>query len=251
MKLARSIAVMALVLLIPTAVFAKQVTVLWGDLPFEVAKKVVLLQDKNLNGLGDDAIRQVLQNRGSLTFDDEMLSPELSAKLQAAQKIAQVTTTLQAGRDWAEIGRAIGIATREGLSAVTDETAKFAKTTPGQFTMVMIAWKIMGPDIMSFIRSMKGYIVGIPLLMFWLGFFAWWMRRVYGYHKVKRVVDGKTVVEEMPPLSVVWNKQWAEAVAKIDPRGQEKVGISDWAVMAGIKTVFFVVVTFIIVWFVI
>lgn len=240
--LRRGIAMLVVVaFMLPTTGFAKQVTVNNNDLPFDIAKQILLSGDKNLQGLADDALRTILQNRGLLTFDDSVLSEGLRSKLQASQKIAEVTEQLKVGRDWAEMGRAIGIATREGLSAVTTETAKFADTTPGRFTMVMIAWKVMGAD---FLASVKGYLIGVPLLIFWCSLFVWWLRRVYGIHKVTRLVDGKKVVEEMPPLSV----QWAEAWAK-NPGAKDNT--SDMVVFAALKTVGFVVGIFVIVWIVI
>lgn len=144
---------------------------------------------------------------GNITVDENSLPSEVLAKLKAQQKVEQVTESLTTGKEWAEMGRAIGIATREGLSAVSDETAKFADTTPGRFTMAIIAWKVAGEDFKAFVRSV---VVGIPFLIFWLSLYMWWLHKVYCQRKLKRVIyvgEGKErkkeiQVEYLPALSL-------------------------------------------------
>src|SRR6202008_4837495 len=160
---------------------------------------------QSLSGLADEALQTILKNKVSLSFDDSYLPPDLQARLAAQQKIGEVTEQLKVGRDWAEMGQAIGIATRGALSAVTDETARFAATTPGKFTMYMVAWKVMGSD---FVKTAKVIIVGVPLLCSWMVFFAWWLRKVYGWRRRKVVTEGKRTYELMEPLSVLWAKEW-------------------------------------------
>ncbi len=219
---------------------AKIVGVKVSDIPFEVAKQL-LPKDKtitiDLTGVPDDLLRSILEKRGILTVEEGVLPHDLKIKLQAQQKIADVTTTLKQSAEWAEIGRAIGVATREGLAAITQETAKFADTTPGKFTMVMIAWKVMGAD---FLKTSKGFLIGIPLLITWILIFVWWLRRVYSWHRKKIVAydkDGKKRVsyEEVEPLSVQWSKA-----------GKDSEGY--FALLAGVKAAAFVVVMFVIYW---
>ncbi len=149
-----------------------------------------------------------------ITVNERDLPPEVLAKLKSQQKVEQVTQTLSTGKEWAEIGRAIGIATREGLSAVSDETAKFAETTPGKFTMALIAWKVAGADLKKFV---SGVIVGIPFLIFWLCLYVWWLRKVYGQRKMRKIIEptdagGKreVTIEYLPPLSIVFSKSTDE-----------------------------------------
>jgi len=249
-------AVAALFCVFSTTIYAKTVTINVADVSFETLKTLVS-KDKtigvDLSGVADNALKVILDKRKTLTIDDTDLPTELRARLEAAKKISEVTTSLKAAQEWSDMGRGIGVAVREGLSAVTDETAKFADTTPGKFTMVMIAWKVMGQD---FITTVRGILIGIPLLIFWICIWVWWLKRVYGYHKVKKVTigeDNKKIVtyEEMPPLSVQWNKDWAEKHSKLTGKDLENAGLSDWVGFSAIKSVGFVVVMFLIWWWII
>jgi hypothetical protein len=123
------------------------------------------------------------------------------------------------------MGRAIGIATREGLAAVTTETAKFAETTPGKFTMFMIAWKVAGTD---FLRAIKGYLIGVPLLIVWISIFYWWLKRVYhGYAKKVAVEkDGKQASE------YTW----------VEPLMITKADDKDFLTIMGFKAIGFVII---------
>ncbi|MBC7836505.1 hypothetical protein H7X87_01880 [Acetobacteraceae bacterium] len=249
-KLMRVVAVAA-ALLVPTIVYAETITVNVADLPFDVAKQLLLNDTTigvDLSVLTDDAIKALLAEKTSFTIDDSALPATLRTTLQAQKKIQEVTDTLQVGRDWADMGRAIGIATREGLSAVTEETAKFAETTPGKFTMLMIAWKVMGTDFTSFLLS---FVVGIPTLIAWFFVFWWWLRRVYGTRQI-RVVDteGKVTYQVVPPLSV----QWVGAQSVRYGEGskvRDSSPTSDFAILSAFQFVGFVVVMFVILFFVI
>lgn len=222
----RLILIVLMCLLFGGPVFAKQVTVNTVDLPFEVAKTILLSQKggESLKVLDDENLKKVIAARGSFDVDDSVLPNDLRQRLDAARKLSEVTSNLQVGRDWAEMGRAIGIATREGLNAVTTETAKFAETTPGKFTMFMIAWKVAGAD---FLKAVKGYLIGVPLLIAWACLFYWWLKRVYhGYQKkITTVAEGKTT------SSYVWTEPLLS---------QRKDG--EFLFMMGVKALCFVII---------
>jgi hypothetical protein len=241
----RRVMLLAFSVMFTSSAVAKTVTVNYADLPFDTAKQILLSYNKNLIGVADDALKTVLQNSQTLTFDDGILPQDLRNKLEVAQKMSTVSTVLKAGTDYAEQGRAIGIATGAALSAITTETAKFAQTTPGIFLMVMVAWKIMGQD---FLATTKGIIVGVPMLIFWCCTFIWWMRRVYGIRYVKSwTADGKPSHERLPPLSIQWNKDWAEAHNR-NAKSDETAGYS---IVALLKSAGFIAVIFATIWLVI
>lgn len=64
------------------------------------------------------------------------------------------------------LGKEIGEAVKGSLSALTDETDKFAKTGVGKFTMFIVAWKVIGLGV---IRLM----FGIPLFFIGTVIFIW------------------------------------------------------------------------------
>ena len=87
-----------------------------------------------------------------ITIPRHMLSEQQVLQSQNASNIA-------AAGQYAGLGKEIGVAVSESLSAVTDETAKFAETDVGKVTMAVVVWKVLGEDIL-------GAFVGIPFMVF-------------------------------------------------------------------------------------
>lgn len=90
--------------------------------------------------------------------------------------------------EWVEVGRNVGVAMREGLSALTDEANKFADTDAGRFTMAVIAWKVAGKDAKELTtalidRSVK-LVVGVPALITLVIIYLWIMRKSFICHRV-------------------------------------------------------------------
>ena len=82
-------------------------------------------------------------------------------------------------------GKEIGTAMNEGLAAVVDQAERFGTTKVGNFVMVMIAWKVIGKD-------MVGIILGIPILIAGICIWMWALRRFFiGY----RVVVGNPIMK--------------------------------------------------------
>jgi len=99
----------------------------------------------------------------SIVIKKSDLPPELLKSLETKQQLGKYS-------DYMAMGKGVGVAVREGLEAVTDTAAKFANTTPGKFTMFLIAYKIIGID---FIKC----LVGIPLLIVGTIIFIWSYRK--------------------------------------------------------------------------
>lgn len=103
------------------------------------------------------------------------LTPAQQAKIQAQQKleladmqIKELQNKVDTYGKWIGVGGEVGQAVKEGLSAVVDVADKFGKTDVGQFTMVMIAWKVMGKDI---IQIFLGLIFFTVLILIIVGIF--------------------------------------------------------------------------------
>ena len=98
---------------------------------------------------------------------DEMVvikKSDLTADQKAKVQMQETAAQLGQYKEYAEMGRGVGLAIGETLRGVKDVAVDFSKTDVGKFAMFLIAWKIMAKDIMSMGDTVFGYLVGIPLL---------------------------------------------------------------------------------------
>jgi hypothetical protein len=63
-------------------------------------------------------------------------------------------------------GKAVGVAIDDGLSAVVKHADAFGKTQVGQFTMFMIAFKIMGPDVIQVIVGVLIWLIFTLVILY-------------------------------------------------------------------------------------
>lgn len=125
----------------------------------------------------------------------------------------------------AGIGKEIGIATREGLSAVVDEANRFGTSKVGTFVMWMIAWKIIGHEVLRF-------ALGIPIFFFGVWLWSWSLRKFFFGSRSLVKQDGKV-------------KEWATLRAYQFDSGDARVTcgiahfglITAWAI-AGLVLIF-------------
>lgn len=104
--------------------------------------------------------------------------------------VVQEKEAVQKAHEWVEFGAHVGGAMREGLSALTDEANKFAGTDAGRFTMIVIAWKVMGDDAMTLLERFTHIAFGVPAFIVWTTFYIWFFRRKFAPHRVLISSDG-------------------------------------------------------------
>jgi len=80
---------------------------------------------------------------------------------EAATKLLQ--TKLERYGNWVGVGGEIGTAIKEGLNAVVDVADKFGNTRVGTFTMILVAWKVVGKDL---VRIIIGFLFMIIVTVF-------------------------------------------------------------------------------------
>jgi len=85
---------------------------------------------------------------------------------------------------FAGVGREVGVAIREGLGALTDETNKLANTKVGHFIMFIIAFKVIGYPFMQF-------CVGVPILFIGTIIFLWYFNNSCLRKRVLDTVTGE------------------------------------------------------------
>lgn len=86
-----------------------------------------------------------------ITVNTSDLTADQLAKIVAEKQVVELQKRIETYGEWVGAGGEVGIAIRDGLSAVVDVADKFGKTDVGKFTMYMVAWKIMGKDILRII----------------------------------------------------------------------------------------------------
>lgn len=108
---------------------------------------------------------------------------------QKAQVEAQVVQErVRTYGSWVGVGKEVGEAVNSSLAAITDQTARFADTKAGKFTMFIVVWKVLGEDIVGIVFGFLFLLFGVPVL-------------IWSYHRwtkpyVSRIdyeADGKTV----------------------------------------------------------
>lgn len=101
------------------------------------------------------------QQEEKVTISKSQLTSDQLKKLEEDEMIKK----LENYGKWVGIGGEIGTAVRESLMGVVDVADKFGNTNVGKFTLVMVAWKIIGEDL---IRIILGIIF---LILFNIVFF--------------------------------------------------------------------------------
>jgi len=91
------------------------------------------------------------------TVKESQLTAQQKAELTVQQQKENVGS-------WVGLGKEVGTAMKEGLSALNSEVNKFSESPAGQFTMFVIAYKVIGNDAFHF-------VIGFPLLV--VGFCVW------------------------------------------------------------------------------
>lgn len=133
------------------------------------------------------------------------LPPPLLKDLEEKARLSSVAQRIEAYGKWVGIGKEIGAAVNDSLSAVTTQADNFAKTGVGKFTMFLVAYKVLGKDLI-------GMVVGIPLLFVWTTIFVVFWRRLYNNRVVLDRVEGKTkFYKVVPPATTGDDRTWIGA----------------------------------------
>lgn len=123
-------------------------------------------------------------------FAQENKPQEIILTVQQANVVKQeapkapAAPTTQVVNEWVNVGKNVGTAMREGLSALTDEANKFAGTDAGRFTMAVIAWKVAGKDARELTSEIFRKFIGICLLTVLFVLFCFFFRKMFLEHRV-------------------------------------------------------------------
>lgn len=95
------------------------------------------------------------------TIPDSLLTPEQNAYVKAEEMKATMTTTQQVTSSWVGVGKEIGEAVNGSMSAITENTNKFANTPVGKYTIFIVSFYVFKNLFASIILS-----VAITILWF-------------------------------------------------------------------------------------
>lgn len=137
-----------------------------------------------------------------VTVPKSMLTPEQNAQLEAASLQNRIETY---GK-WVGLGREVGVAVNDALKSLTSQAVDFSKTKLGGYTMFLVAWKILGKDIIQFIVGILFFLVWVPM---WIWSFRRIIRTVLQEVKPDKSKIYKTIMPEHPD----YEKGWHFAVA--------------------------------------
>lgn len=139
----------------------------------------------------------------------EIMANELIAEQES--QLAVYEKKIEKYGDWVGVGGEVGIAVKEGLEAVVDVADKFGGTDVGMFTMVLVAWKVMGKDVVGIVLGIIFFIVLVTLMLLFF----------------KRVVLNRKTLIKKTPLGF-WKgstKEWVIIESNFDEGDKAITGI--------------------------
>lgn len=123
------------------------------------------------------------------TVKESDLSPDVLQRLKEQKKLQNIKQDMDTIKKITGVGKEIGIAINDGLAAITDNATKFSKTPAGQFTMFLIAWKVMAKDVPTITGMIVGFIFGIPFVIFFNILMIWFFRRTTNKRRILKSKD--------------------------------------------------------------
>jgi hypothetical protein len=89
----------------------------------------------------------------------------LTAQQLAGVEAQGIKEKAEAYGAWVGVGKEVGEAVNSSLSAISDNAAKFADTKVGKFSMFIVAWKVLGNDILGVFYALILVFIGLPVLI--------------------------------------------------------------------------------------
>ena len=146
------------------------------------------------------------------------LDPTAKAQIQAIQTANQITGTIESASKWVGFGKEVGTIFKE----FTATAGEFSKTKLGQFTMFLIAYKVLGNDLL-------GIIFGV-LLMIVMSIFCGVIDYKYGRDK-----------------RVIYKKLWNESKKKYEYEYTKESGDEDYRLTSIVIFIVSMIVSLIII----
>ena len=138
-----------------------------------------------------------------ITIDDSQLTVEQKANLEAKKSEAKTNATIKVVSDYVGLGKEIGQAVDGSLGALTNRAEEFANTRVGNFTLWIVAYKVLGQDAIGLLNSFIRIIIGIPILIAGVLLWLYCYRRDFLTYSVlvSKIKDEKNYKVITPPAN--------------------------------------------------
>ncbi len=114
----------------------------------------------------------------------EALAHRASPDVEAASSWVGVGKEIGAAVNGGLVGLMYSLVAMGGLAAVVDQTDRFGATRVGVFVMAMVAWKVIGSELVDI-------VFGIPICLAGVLLWIWSIRRFFFPKRVLVKSDGK------------------------------------------------------------
>lgn len=94
------------------------------------------------------------------------LPPGLLTKLEAQASFNETKEKITQYGNWVGMGKEIGIAVNDGITAIKDQAISLSETKLGYYIMFLIAYKVIGTDLIQL-------AIGLPLMIALFIVFLW------------------------------------------------------------------------------
>ncbi len=114
-----------------------------------------------------------------IAVDDSILTDNQKTTIAVKQNVGIIS-------QYTGLGKEVGVAVNEGLSAITTQANNFANTKVGTWTMWIITYKIIGKDILRI-------VIGIPLFFIVLFVLLYQFKLGYITKRIRKtgsIIDG-------------------------------------------------------------
>jgi hypothetical protein len=129
---------------------------------------------------------QQAEGEQEIVLKKKDLPPALLQQIETRQQVETLKQRIETYGSWVGLGKEVGTAMNESLGALTTQADTFSKTGVGQFTMFIVAWKVLGSDFL-------GVLIGVPLLVLATCIFVWSYRKTcLPYSVLTKVNEDKT-----------------------------------------------------------
>lgn len=132
------------------------------------------------------------QKQEQITVNVSDLDPALVEKIKNEQSIKEVKRKINTYGQWVGMGKELGGAVDGALSSITKHADNMANTNVGKFTMFMIAYKVLGNDVMGITFGFIFWFIG-TLLFIWIFYKNGINKHVYD---IRYADDGKTITRK-------------------------------------------------------